>query len=52
VFVRIARFEGIDTSQVDDEVAVTKRQIDAARAGDVPPEIADFVAKTQGVVKR
>ena len=52
MFVRIARFEGIDGSQVDEQVAEMKRQIDATRAGNIPPEMAEFVEKMQGVVKR
>ena len=52
MFVRVARFEGIDTSKVDEQVGEMKRQIDATRAGDVPPEMAEFVEKMQGVVKR
>ena len=52
MFVRVARFEGIDTSQIDEQAAEMKRQIDSARAGDVPAEIAELVERMQGVVKR
>lgn len=52
MFVRIARFEGLDTSGIDEQAAEMRRQIESARAGDVPAEIADQIEKLRGTVKR
>jgi hypothetical protein len=52
MYVRIARFEGLDTSRIDEQVAEMKRDIDAARSGSAPPEFADQIEKLRGTVKR
>jgi len=52
MYVRIARFEGLDASRIDDDAAQMKRDIDTARAGDAPPEFAEQLEKLRGTVKR
>ena len=36
MYVRAARFEGIDASQIDEEIAELRRQVEAAASGQVP----------------
>ena len=52
MYVRIARFEGLEAGRIDEVAAEMKRGIDAARAGNAPPEFADQIEKLQGAVKR
>jgi hypothetical protein len=52
LYVRIARFEGLDASRMDEQAAQMKRDIDAARAGDSPPEFAEQLEKLRGSVRR
>jgi hypothetical protein len=39
VYARIARFEGVDMSQVDAEVAEMRRQMTSGLPADAPPEL-------------
>jgi hypothetical protein len=38
MYARVARFEGGDTSTLDEDIADMKRQMDAFRSGDVPAD--------------
>lgn len=53
MYVRIARFEGLDASRMDEEVAEMKRQIDAGRAsGELPAGAPEQVRTLMETVKR
>ena len=52
MYARIARFEGIDVSQIDDEVAEMKRQMDVGRSGEVPAGAPEQVRTLMETVKR
>ncbi len=39
MFLRIARFEGVDPTTIDTQVAELRKQLGVARAGRVPPGI-------------
>ena len=41
MYVRIARFEGVDPGQIDQQIAELRGQLDASRAGNVPEEYRD-----------
>jgi len=49
VYTRIARFEGLDPSRIDDDIADMKQQMDAGRSGElpdgVPEEARDLMEK-------
>jgi hypothetical protein len=36
MYVRVARFEGVDPDQVDDQIAELRRQLESARGGALP----------------
>jgi hypothetical protein len=36
MYARVARFEGLDPSRIDEDVADMKRQMDAGRSGELP----------------
>jgi hypothetical protein len=36
MYARIARFEGLDTSRIDADIADMKQQMDAGRSGELP----------------
>jgi hypothetical protein len=36
MYARVARFEGLDPSQIDKDVAEMKQQMDAGRSGELP----------------
>jgi hypothetical protein len=36
MYVRAARFEGMEASQIDEEIAALRRQIEAASGGEMP----------------
>jgi hypothetical protein len=38
MYARVARFEGIDASKIDEDVADMKRQMDAGRTGQLPAD--------------
>jgi hypothetical protein len=41
MYVRVARFENVDPSRVDEQIAELRQQIDAGRRGEVPAEFAE-----------
>jgi hypothetical protein len=52
MFVRVARFEGIDPDRIDYQVEQMTRQTAAARAGEVPKQGAEQVQELMQTVKR
>jgi hypothetical protein len=52
MYARIARFEGIDMSQIDDQIAEMKRQMDEGRSGDLPAGAPEQVRTLMGTVRR
>jgi hypothetical protein len=53
MYVRVARFEGIDPSRIDESVADRKRQMDAARSsGELPEGAPEQVRTLMETVKR
>ena len=53
MYARIARFEGLDTSRIDEEVAEMKRQIDESRAsGGLPAGAPEQVRTLMETVKQ
>src|SRR5215218_3221822 len=46
MYARIARFEGLDPSRIDEQVAQLKRQIEAGRASGEPPADAPEQVRT------
>lgn len=53
MYARIARFEGLDTSRIDEQVAEMKRQVDEGRAsGDLPAGAPEQVRTLMETVKR
>jgi hypothetical protein len=52
MYARIARFEGLDTSRIDEQAAEMKRQMTEARAGDLPAGAPAQVMTLMETVKR
>ncbi|MGH3037268.1 MAG: hypothetical protein ACRDMU_08815 [Gaiellaceae bacterium] len=53
MYVRVARFEGLDASRIDEQVAAMKRQIDESReSGDLPADAPEQVRTLMDAVKR
>jgi len=49
VYARVARFEGLDTSRIDEDIAEMKQQMDAGRSGELPegaPQEAQVLMET------
>jgi len=49
MYARVARFEGLDTSRIDADIAEMKQQMDAGRSGELPegaPEEARVLMET------
>ena len=49
MYARVARFEGLDTSRIDADIADMKQQMDAGRSGELPegaPEEARVLMET------
>lgn len=49
MYARVARFEGLDLSRIDEQMAEMKRQLDAGRSGELPegaPEEARVLMET------
>jgi len=49
MYVRLARFEGLDQSRIDEDIAEMRRQMDAGRSGELPegaPEEAGELMET------
>jgi hypothetical protein len=53
MYARIARFEGLDPSRIDEQVAEMKRQINESRAsGELPTDAPEEVRTLMETVKR
>ena len=52
MYARVVRFEGGDPSVVDEQIADMKRQMDAARSGDVPADAPEQVRTLMETVTR
>ena len=52
MYARVAQFEGGDASRIDEDVADMKRQMDAARSGDLPADTPDQVRTLMETVTR
>ena len=52
MYARVVRFEGGDPSVIDEQVADMKRQMDAARSGDVPADAPEQVRTLMDTVTR
>lgn len=52
MYVRIARFEGLDSSRIDAQVADMERQMEAARSGELPPDAPEQVQTLVATIKR
>ena len=52
MYVRVARFEGINPSEMDAQAAEMKRQMDAAQSGNLPEGIPAEVRTLMETVKR
>jgi hypothetical protein len=52
MYVRIARFEGIDPDQIDAQVADMKRQLEGMRSGDLPPDAPEHLQALRETVRR
>ncbi len=51
MYARVARFEGRDTSRIDEQTAEMKRQMDAGRSGDLPDGAPEQVRTLMETVK-
>ena len=52
MYVRVARFEGINPSEMDAQAGEMKRQLDAAQSGKLPEEAPAEVATLMETVMR
>src|SRR5262249_18749279 len=52
MYARIARFEGLDTSTIDEQAAEMKRQMSEGRSGDLPAGAPSQVLTLMETVKR
>ena len=52
MYVRMARFEGLDQSRIDEDVAEMKRQMGAGRSGELPDGAPDEARALMETVKR
>jgi hypothetical protein len=52
MYVRIARFEGLDANSMDAQVAEMKRQMDEARSGELPAGAPEGVRTLMDTVTR
>jgi hypothetical protein len=52
MYARIARFDGLDTSRIDEQAAEMKRQMTEARSGDLPAGAPAQVMTLMETVKR
>ncbi len=52
MYARIARFEGIDASRIDEQVAQMKQQMAGARSGELPAGAPEQVRTLMDTVKR
>jgi len=52
MYARVARFEGLDQSRIDEQAAERKRQMEAGRSGTVPEGAPEQVVTLMETVKR
>jgi hypothetical protein len=52
MYARVARFEGIDASKIDEDVADMKRQMDAGRSGQLPADAPEEARELMETVAR
>jgi len=52
VYTRIARFEGLDPSRIDDDIADMKQQMDAGRSGEFPEGVPEEARALMEAVTR
>jgi hypothetical protein len=52
VYTRIARFEGLDPSRIDDDIADMKQQMDAGRSGELPEGVPEEARALMEAVTR
>jgi hypothetical protein len=52
MYARVARFEGLDTSRIDEQIAEMKQQLSATGAGEVPEGAPPQVGTLMETVKR
>jgi hypothetical protein len=52
MYVRIARFEGLDPSRIDNDIAEMKQQMDAGRSGEIPEGAPEEARALMETVKR
>ena len=52
MYARVARFEGNDPSLIDEQVAEMKRQMSAARSGELPAETPEQARTLMDTVSR
>ena len=52
MYARIARFEGLDVSRIDEGAAEMKRQMEAGRSGNLPEDAPEAVKELMQTVKR
>jgi hypothetical protein len=52
MYARVARFEGLDTSRIDEQISEMKQQLSATRAGEVPEGAPPQAATLMETVKR
>jgi hypothetical protein len=52
MYARVARFEGLDVSKIDDDVASMKQQMDAGRSGQLPTDAPEEARELMETVTR
>ena len=52
MYARVAHFEGADTGRIDEQVADMRRQIEATRSGELPPDAPAGMETLNEVVTR
>lgn len=52
MYARVARFEGLDVSRIDEDIADMKRQMDAGRSGQLPPDAPEEARELMETVTR
>lgn len=52
MYARVAKFEGIDPSKIDEDVADMKRQMEAGRSGQLPADAPEEARELMETVSR
>jgi hypothetical protein len=52
MYARVARFEGLDASRIDEDVANMKQQMDAGRSGQLPADAPEEAQELMETVAR